>query len=189
MKEKKEKKHSQKRSKGVVNPFSDDKLQQRLIKSVERVKEIRDRLENGSQGREDEEFKTDLCEHIKEIKGMVDNMLEDRKRLDRLRKEIKKSLESDADEGIDDTYDNEDDESCFYDTGYIMLKPKDLRNLLKYAGDRAIFLSMVKLMSYLDAITHTFLDRFKDFEKTSFYKRNEGVINTLFNDSFTEEDG
>lgn len=187
----KEKKHSQKRSKGVVNPFLDDKLQQRLIKSVERVNEIRDRLENGSQDCEDEEFKTDLCEHIKEIEGMIDDMLEDRKRFNKLRKEIKESLENDDDEDIDDTddSDNEDDESCFCESGYIMLKPKDLRNLLEYAGDRAMFLFMVRHMSLLDAITNTLLDNFKDFEKTSFYKMNEGVINMLFNDSFTEEDG
>lgn len=69
-----------------------------------------------------------------------------------------------------------------------MLKPKDLRNLLEYAGDRAKFLFMVRHMSYLDTITHTLLDSFKDFEKTSFYKRNEGVINMFFNESFTEED-
>ena len=52
MKENKEKRHSQKRSKGIVNPFLDDKIHRRLSKAVARVEELFNPMKEESKKRD-----------------------------------------------------------------------------------------------------------------------------------------
>lgn len=195
MKERKTNKQPHKQTRNIVNPFLDDKCRQRLSKAVSKAEKLIKPMSKESNQRDKDELSDKLRKQIKDIRSFAKEIASRREDAEAIRDAIEDTFDEDfiirmcGVDVCDDDSDNEDDESCFCEAEYIMVKPKDLRNLLKYAGDRAMFLFMVRHMSYLDAITHSLLDSFKDFEKTRFYKRNEGVINMFFNESFTEEDG